>query len=182
MAVPMAMTSARISTEASMRSMRARSTFRIFPRKGRIACVRRSLPCLLEPPAESPSTIKSSPSSALLVWQSASLPGSVMPSSAPLRNTESLAAFATFLAFSARKTLLMMERASSGFSSRNALSASPKTVATAPCASTEPSFDFVCPSNWTSESLTETTAVMPSSTSSPVKFSSFSFSMFAFLP
>ena len=182
MAVPIATTSARISTDASMRSILARSTFKILPRSGRIACVRRSRPCLEEPPAESPSTMKSSPSSALLVWQSASFPGSVMPSSAPLRSTESFAALAALRAFSARVTLLMMARASSGFSSRYAANASPNTVATAPCASTEPSFAFVWPSNCTSRNFTETTAVMPSSTSSPVKFSSFSFRRFAFLP
>src|SRR5947207_1326453 len=41
-------------------SVEACSAFRTFPRKGRMACVRRSRPCLADPPAESPSTMKSS--------------------------------------------------------------------------------------------------------------------------
>src|ERR1043166_3363355 len=48
----------RISCEESILSKRAFSTLRIFPFRGRIACVRRSRPCLAEPPAESPSTMK----------------------------------------------------------------------------------------------------------------------------
>ena len=65
--------------------MRARSTLRILPRIGRIACVFWSRPCLAGPPAESPSTMKSSHSSGLVDWQSASLPGRLPPPSRPLR-------------------------------------------------------------------------------------------------
>ena len=64
---------------------RARSTLRILPRIGRIAWVRWSRPCLAGPPAESPSTMKSSHSSGLVDWQSASLPGRPPPPSRPLR-------------------------------------------------------------------------------------------------
>ena len=56
--------------------MRAFSTLRILPRSGRTACVLRSRPCLAEPPAESPSTMKISASDGSLTEQSASLPGS----------------------------------------------------------------------------------------------------------
>ena len=63
MAVPMAITSAFISFDASILSSRARSTFKIFPRSGRIACVLRSRAVFAEPPALSPSTIKTSASS-----------------------------------------------------------------------------------------------------------------------
>ena len=65
--------------------MRARSTLRILPRIGRIACVFWSRPCLAGPPAESPSTMNSSHSSGLVDWQSASLPGRLPPPSRPLR-------------------------------------------------------------------------------------------------
>ena len=57
--------------------MRLFSTLRILPRSGRIACVLRSRASTAEPPAESPSTMKSSASDGSLTEQSASLPGSV---------------------------------------------------------------------------------------------------------
>ena len=50
------------------------STLRIFPRIGRIACVRRFLAVFAEPPAESPSTIKTSHSSGLRLSQFANFP------------------------------------------------------------------------------------------------------------
>ena len=56
-----------------------------------MAWKRRSRPCLAEPPAESPSTMYSSLRAGSRSWQSASLPGSAMPSSAPLRMTRSRA-------------------------------------------------------------------------------------------
>ena len=56
-------------------SMRDFSTLRILPRSGSTACVLRSRPCLAEPPAESPSTMKISASDGSLTEQSASLPG-----------------------------------------------------------------------------------------------------------
>ena len=51
------------------------STLRIFPRIGRMACVFRSLACLLDPPAESPSQINNSAWSLSVVAQSESFPG-----------------------------------------------------------------------------------------------------------
>ena len=53
----------------------APSTFRILPRSGSTAWVLRSRACLAEPPAESPSTRKSSEPSRVAPEQSASLPG-----------------------------------------------------------------------------------------------------------
>ena len=47
-----------------------------------MAWFRRSRPCLAEPPAESPSTMYSSLRAGSRSWQSASLPGRAMPSSA----------------------------------------------------------------------------------------------------
>ena len=66
--------------------MRAFSTFRILPRIGRIAWTRGSRPWRAEPPAESPSTMKTSHSSGLVDWQSESLPGRPPPPSRPLRS------------------------------------------------------------------------------------------------
>ena len=60
---------------------------RILPRKGRIACEARSRACLAEPPAESPSTIKSSEPCAEVFVQSASLPGRRNLRTADLRAT-----------------------------------------------------------------------------------------------
>src|SRR3546814_7527861 len=71
-----------------MRSKRARSTFKILPFKGRIACTWRSRPCFAEPPAESPSTRKSSHLVGSRSWQSASLLGRLAMSIAPLRSEE----------------------------------------------------------------------------------------------
>ena len=49
-----------ISADPSILSKRARSTLRILPRKGSTAWFSRWRACLAEPPAESPSTMKSS--------------------------------------------------------------------------------------------------------------------------
>jgi hypothetical protein len=59
---PSAVISVPTSADEIILSKRARSTFRILPFSGRIAWVRRSRPCLAEPPAESPSTMKISQS------------------------------------------------------------------------------------------------------------------------
>ena len=89
--VPIAVISAWISLFESTLSMRFFSTLMILPRSGRIACVLRSRPCLAEPPAESPSTMKISASAGSRTEQSASLPGSVEFSSADLRRVRSRA-------------------------------------------------------------------------------------------
>ena len=74
-----------------------RSTLRILPRRGSTAWVRLLRACLVDPPAESPSTRKISVSALLVEEQSASLPGSVDLVSTDLRRTSSRA----FLAASA---------------------------------------------------------------------------------
>ena len=56
-------------------SVDACSALSTFPRSGRMAWVRRSRPCLAEPPALSPSTMNSSLSDGLVDAQSASFPG-----------------------------------------------------------------------------------------------------------
>src|ERR1700694_205995 len=60
MPVPSAVISVPISWLPSILSNRARSTLRILPRMGSTAWNSRLRPCLAEPPAESPSTMKSS--------------------------------------------------------------------------------------------------------------------------
>ena len=62
-----------------------------MPRSGRIAWKVRSRPSTAEPPAELPSTRKSSADSGSWIWQSASLPGSEAESSAPFRRVRSRA-------------------------------------------------------------------------------------------
>ena len=58
---------------------------------GRIAWNAASRACLAEPPAESPSTMKISQTAGSASWQSASLPGSELDSSSPLRRVRSRA-------------------------------------------------------------------------------------------
>ncbi len=87
-----------ISTFASILSSLAFSTLIIFPRKGKIAWKRRSLPCLAEPPALSPSTRYISHRSGSFQEQSASFPGREVPSKALLRRVNSRALRAASLA------------------------------------------------------------------------------------
>src|SRR5918911_667871 len=87
--VPSAVISAWISVFFSTLSMRDFSTLRILPRSGSTAWVARSRPCLAEPPAESPSTMKISARAGSRTEQSASFPGSVEFSSADLRRFRS---------------------------------------------------------------------------------------------
>ena len=119
--VPIAVMSAWISVFLSTLSMRLFSTLRILPRSGSTACVLRSRPCLAEPPAESPSTMKSSASDGSFTEQSASLPGSVEFSSADLRRVRSRALRAAARACAAETALRMIALPSDGFSSRNSL-------------------------------------------------------------
>lgn len=107
--------------------------------------------------------------------QSASFPGRVSPSNAPLRNTVSLAALAAMRALAVSRTFSMIRRASLGRFSKNSLIVSFITVSTAVRASGFPSRAFVCPSNCGSRSFTDNIAINPSRVSSLTKFSSFSF-------
>ncbi|MCY1294832.1 hypothetical protein D9M70_441470 [compost metagenome] len=65
----------------------ALATLRILPRSGRIAWLARLRACFADPPAESPSTMKSSAPSAVFCEQSASLPGKRSLRTAVLRLT-----------------------------------------------------------------------------------------------
>ncbi len=99
--VPSALIIVRISSCASILSRRAFSTLRILPFSGRIAWMALSRPALAEPPAESPSTTKSSVPDLSLLAQSQSLPGRFVPPSAPLRRVSSRAFRAASLAAAA---------------------------------------------------------------------------------
>ena len=120
--------------------------------------------------------MKSSADSGSLIEQSASLPGSDIDSSADLRRVSSRALRAAWRARCAAIALLMIWRASVGFSSKNSASFWLTAVETSPLTHGLPSFVFVCPSNCGSWSFTEMTAASPSRTSSPSRLSSFSFS------
>ena len=135
-------------------SKRAFHTFKILPRNGRIAWLRRSRPCLAEPPAESPSTRNNSVSAGSSLVQSASLPGNAGPDVSFLRTT--------FLAERMRRAALPMQCwASNSASSVCSLSHRLKLSLTTPeikaAASREDNRSLVCPENWGSCSLTEST-------------------------
>ena len=119
MPVPSAVISVPISAEPSILSKRARSTLRILPRSGRTAWFSRLRPCLAEPPAESPSTMKSSDFAGSRSWQSASLPGSEAMSSAPLRRVSSRALRAASRAAAASTTLATIDAGFCGCSSNH---------------------------------------------------------------
>ncbi len=173
------------SCDCSILSKRAFSTFRILPFSGRIAWVRRSRPCLAEPPAESPSTRYNSDSAGSFSWQSASLPGKPAISSAPLRRVISRALRAASRARAASIILPAIVLPAAGVSSRYSSNFSFMAVATTLVTSEETSLSLVWLENFGSGTFTETIAVKPSRASSPLvaTFSFFrkpSFSMYAF--
>ena len=110
-------------------------------------------------------------------WQSASLPGSDVLPSSDLR-VRSRACRAAIRARAAWLALLMISLASPGLRSNQSRRWSLHAFWTNDLASVLPSLVLVWPSNCGSASLTETIAVRPSRTSSPVRFSSFSRSSF----
>ena len=128
-------------------SKRDFSTFKIFPRKGNIAWNIRSLPCLALPPAESPSTIYISVSSALRLEQSANLPGKELISNAPLRRVKSLALRAAALARAEIIDFSTTFLATTGFSSKYSPKPSLTRPSTIPLNSLFPSLVLVWPSN-----------------------------------
>ena len=146
-----------------------------MPHSGKIAWYLLSLPCFALPPAESPSTIYTSHSSAFLLLQSANFPGRVVDSKAVFLLTNSLAFLAASLALDALTHFSNIAFATFGFSSKNVDKASFTKLCTIPVTLLLPSFVLVCPSNWGSLTFTETTAVIPSLISSPCKLPSFSF-------
>ena len=118
MPVPIAVTIAWISTFESTLLIRFFSALITLPRSGRIAWKSRSRASTAEPPAELPSTRKSSAASGSPISQSASLPGSDAPSSADLRRVSSRALRAAWRAREASIAFEMICFASCGFSSK----------------------------------------------------------------
>ena len=158
--------------------MLAFSTFKIFPRIGKIAWNSRFRPCFAEPPAESPSTINNSHFSGSLEEQSANFPGRLLISNVPLRRVISRARLAAIRALEATIPFSMICRPTVGFSIKNFMKCSENKRSTTVRTSELPSLVLVCPSNWGSGCLMEMTAVKPSRTSSPERFSSLSFISF----
>ena len=166
-----------ISWELSIFSTLAFSTFRILPRRGRMAWVVRSRPCLAEPPAESPSTMKTSFLTGSFEVQSASFPGSPLRT-CPFLRLRSRALLAASLALAASVIFSRMTLASSGFSSRNSRRCWETADSTTGRTSEETSLSLVWEENFGSGSFTEMTATSPSLASSPVV----SRSLWSFLP
>ena len=125
------MISVPICSLPSIRSNRARSTFRIFPRSGSTAWFARLRPCFADPPALSPSTRKISAFAGSFSWQSASFPGRFATSIAVLRRVRSRALRAASRATAASTILPTTSRASPGFSSNHSASFSFTSPSTA---------------------------------------------------
>ena len=128
--------------------------FSILPRRGRIAWVSRLRACLALPPAESPSTRKSSLMAGSWPEQSASLPGSAGPEVTFLR--------ATFFALFWRRwaALITSSARASAWSTwwlSHSEKASLTTPETKPATVREESRSLVWPANWGSSIFTEST-------------------------
>ena len=141
--VPIAVMIAWISVFESTLLIRFFSALITFPRRGRIAWKRRFRASTAEPPAELPSTRKSSADSGSLSSQSASLPGSALPSRADFRRVSSRALRAAWRAFRAATALVTICFASCGFSSRNSASFALTACLTSPSTHGLPSLVFV---------------------------------------
>ncbi len=165
---PNAVISVPTSSEEIILSKRAFSTFKILPFNGKIACVRRSRPCLAEPPAESPSTKNSSERAGSFSWQSANFPGRPAISNVVLRRVISRALRAASLALAASIILPTIVLAICGFSNKNSCSFSFIVDSTSGFTSEDTSLSLVCEENFGSGTLTDNTAVSPSRASSPV--------------
>jgi hypothetical protein len=168
MPVPSAAIRVPISADPRTLSKRARSTLRILPRNGRIAWFARLRACFAEPPAESPSTRNSSLFAGSRSWQSASLPGSELISSAPFRRVSSRALRAASRAAAASTILAISFLASPGCSSNHRSRCSPIRPSTTGRTSEETSFSLVWDENFGSGTFTDSTQVRPSRASSPV--------------
>ena len=168
MPAPSAEISALISSFSSIRLALVFSTFRIFPRSGRIAWNFRSRPCFADPPADSPSTMNSSLSRGSRSWQSASFSGerggceralaprhvARLPGRFPgLEGIDHLGGRWPWLR--------------SGSPRRSAPVPRRRGESTKPCTLLLPSFVLVWPSNWGSGTRTLMTAARPTRASSP---------------
>ena len=154
------------------------NVFKIFPLRGKTAWFSLFLPCLAEPPAESPSTINNSVPSCLEFWQSANLPGNPVSSNAPFLLTFSLAFLATSLATAAWIIFVKIIFDTDGFWSNHIDNFSLIIVSTIFLTSEETNLSFVWDENFGSGIFTDNTQVKPSLTSSPESVTLFFFSKF----
>ena len=141
------------------------NVLRIFPLKGKTAWFSRFLPCFADPPAESPSTMKSSVPSCFEFWQSANLPGKPLNSNDPFLLTFSLAFRATSLATAACIIFVRTILATDGFWSNQIESFSLIIVSTIFLTSDDTSLSFVWDENFGSGIFIDSTQVKPSFTS-----------------
>ena len=112
---PKAVISVCISLFPKSLSILAFSAFITFPLNGKMAWYLLFLPCLADPPAESPSTIYSSLKEGSFSEQSASFPGNAEMSKTLFLLTSSLALFAASLACAAFSAFNIIIFAVSGF-------------------------------------------------------------------
>ena len=167
------MISAPIVSEVNIRSNRTRSTFRIFPRSGKIAWVLRSRPCFAVPPAESPSTINSSHLDGSRSLHPANLPGKPPSSGPDFLRDNSRALRAASRAVAASTILSTISFAVAGFSSKYWYSNSDVVFSTIGRTSLDTNLSLVCEPNFGSGILTLMILVSPSRKSSPDRFISF---------
>jgi hypothetical protein len=149
---PMATAMSWTSWEARTSVGSTSQVFRILPRRGRMAWNSRSRACLAEPPAESPSTRKSSLRSGSVEVQSASFPGRAGPWVTFLRVTMRPA---LSLAWAAPMASSAMRSASATCWLSHRLKASLTTPETKAAHSREDRRSLVWPENWGSISLTD---------------------------
>jgi hypothetical protein len=119
----------------------------------------RVAPCTAEPPAESPSTMKTSEIEGSLLWQSLELAGQADAVEEPLAAVDSAPCGPAIRAAAAWIAFWMMSRPSRGWASSQWPNSSVMARWTKPLTSELPSLVLVCPSNCGSPSLTEMTAV-----------------------
>ena len=148
--------------------------FKILPLNGRTAWNSLFLACLADPPAESPSTIKSSAISLSFVWQSANFPGKLVISKALFLLTLSLAFLATSLATAACIIFPIIIFVSFWCWSNHIDSCSLAIVSTTGRTSDDTSFSLVWDENFGSGTFADNTQINPSLTSSP-EIATFSF-------
>src|SRR5699024_5148962 len=132
-----------ISWLAKIRSIEAFSTFKILPLIGKIAWVKRDLPCFAEPPAELPSTINNSEILGSLLVLSANLPGKFAISKPDFLRVTSRARLAAVLARSASCPFSTILRPTDGFSIKKRLKVSENDLSTAVLASELPNLVLV---------------------------------------
>ena len=170
---PNVVINAPIVSEPNILSNLTRSTFKIFPRSGKIAWVFLSRPCFAVPPAESPSTMNNSHLDGSFSEQFANFPGK-LPSSGPVflrDNSRALRAASRAVAASIILSIIIL--AIAGFSSRYSYNKSVTVFSTNGLTSLDTSLSLVCEPNFGSGIFTLTILVKPSRKSSPERFISF---------